>query len=93
VGTVREHVALQVEHRRRQNPDEDLGTSERLAIRELRKHLLWYTRGKRGGVFFRRDAARLQTGDDVARLLDEHFPAGGDAFLADPDAPREEAFE
>jgi len=93
VNTVREHVALQVEHRRRQSPEEDAETSERLAIRELRKHLLWYTRGKRGGVFFRRDAARLQTADDVARLLDQHFPAGGDAFLADPDAPRDEAFE
>jgi len=93
VATVREHVALQVEHRHRQAPDEDRDGSERQAIRELRKHLLWYTRGKRGGVSFRRDAARLQTADDVARLLDLHFPPGGDAFLADPDAPRDEDLE
>ena len=93
VTTVREHVALQIEHRRRQSPEEDAGVSEHLAIRELRKHLLWYTRGKRGGVFFRRDAPRLQTADDVVRLLDQHFPPGGDAFLPDPDAPGDEDLE
>jgi len=93
VAVVLEHVDLQVEHRRRQSPAEDAGEAERHAIRELRKHLLWYTRGKRGGVAFRREAARLQTRDDVARLLDAHFPPGGDAHLADPDAAREEDFE
>jgi nifR3 family TIM-barrel protein len=86
VATVLEHVALQVEHRLRQAPGEDADQGERHAIRELRKHLLWYTRGKRGGVFFRRDAARLETAGDVARLLDQHFPPGGVAFEADPDA-------
>jgi nifR3 family TIM-barrel protein len=90
VGTVLEHVALQVEHRQRQTPAEDPATSERHAIRELRKHLLWYTRGRRGGVSFRRDAARLETRADVASLLERHFPAGGDAFEADPAATRDE---
>jgi len=93
VATVREHVAMQVEHRRRQSPDEPADQAERSAIRELRKHLLWYTRGKRGGVLFRRDAARLQTADDVARLLDEHFPPGSPAFEADPDAAAGGDFE
>ena len=93
VATVREHVAMQVEHRRRQSPEEPADQAERSAIRELRKHLLWYTRGKRGGVLFRRDAARLQTADDVARLLDEHFPPGSPAFEADPDAAAGGDFE
>jgi len=86
VATVREHVAMQVDHRRRQSLEEPGDEAERSAIRELRKHLLWYTRGKRGGVLFRRDAARLQTAADVARLLEEHFPPGSPAFETDPDA-------
>ena len=52
--------------------------------RELRKHLLWYTRGRRGGIHFRRDADKLQTAADVARLIDQHFPPGGPGFEADP---------
>jgi tRNA-dihydrouridine synthase B len=90
VGTVLRHVELQIEHRRRQRGGETPEASERHAIRELRKHLLWYTRGRRGGVHFRRDASALQTGADVARLLDLHFPPGGAAFEVDPGAAREE---
>jgi tRNA-dihydrouridine synthase B len=90
VGTVLRHVRLQIEHRRRQRGDETPDESERHAIRELRKHLLWYTRGRRGGVHFRRDADRLLTGADVERLLDEHFPAGGAALEPDPGATPDE---
>lgn len=84
VGTVLEHVRLQVEHRARMAPGEPAEASERHAIRELRKHLLWYTRGRRGGVHFRRDAAALVTAADVAALLERHFPPGGAAFELDP---------
>jgi nifR3 family TIM-barrel protein len=87
------HVRLQVEHRRRQRPDEDAGESERAAIRELRKHLLWYTRGRRGGVLFRRAADRLVTAADVERVLLEHFPPGSAAFEEDPAASRAEVGE
>lgn len=87
------HVALQIEHRRRQRPAEAPDEAERVAIRELRKHLLWYTRGRRGGVHFRRDADRLRTAADVAHLLDEHFPPGTAAFEADPDAAGAEESE
>jgi nifR3 family TIM-barrel protein len=85
VATVLEHVALQVAHRARtaragDGPDE----IERSAIRELRRHLLWYTRGRRGGVHFRRDADRLVTGADVAELLERHFPPEGGGFDLDP---------
>jgi tRNA-dihydrouridine synthase len=93
VGTVLRHVELQVAHRRRQRAGETPDASERQAIRELRKHLLWYTRGRRGGVHFRRDAGQLQTAADVARLLELHFPAGGAAFEVDPSAAREEVAE
>ncbi len=89
------HVQLQIEHRRRQqrgreSPDE----AERLAVRELRKHLLWYTRGRRGGVRFRREAGALETAEDVRSLIDRHFPEGGASFERDPTSPEaSEAYE
>src|SRR5512136_1421628 len=52
VATVLRHVRLQVEHRSRRGGD----AGEASAVRGLRKHLLWYTRGLRGGVHFRREA-------------------------------------
>jgi tRNA-dihydrouridine synthase B len=51
--------------------------AELAAIRELRKHLLWYTRGRRGGLSFRRLAPELHTEDDVRRALDRFFPEDG----------------
>jgi tRNA-dihydrouridine synthase B len=87
VEVVLAHVRLQIEHRRRQRRDGSEAEAERHAVRELRKHVLWYTRGRRGGAAFRRDADRMETADDVARLLDEHFPAGPDGapgFEHDP---------
>jgi nifR3 family TIM-barrel protein len=80
------HVRLQIEHRRRQRRDESDLDVERHAVRELRKHILWYTRGRRGGAHFRRDADRLETAADVARLIDLHFPAGTEGFELDPSA-------
>ena len=90
VGTVLRHVRLQIEHRQRQRPAEPIDAAERQAIRELRKHLLWYTRGRRGGVHFRRDADRLKTAADVADLVELHFPPGGTSFELDPAFRREE---
>jgi nifR3 family TIM-barrel protein len=74
------HVDLQIAHRRRQRPDEGGLEVERHAVSELRKHILWYTRGRRGGAHFRREADRLETAADVARLIDLHFPAGAESF-------------
>jgi len=83
--TVLEHVRLQIEHRGRSaRPGETPLEIEAAAIRELRKHLLWYTRGRRGGVHFRRDADKLRTESDVAALLEHHFPSGGESFDLDP---------
>jgi nifR3 family TIM-barrel protein len=93
VATVLRHVELQISHRQRQRGGETPDASERHAVRELRKHLLWYTRGRRGGAHFRRDADRLETAADVAQLLDQHFPRGGAAFDPDPEAARPEGGE
>jgi tRNA-dihydrouridine synthase B len=57
--------------------DLDGRAAELAAIRELRKHLLWYTRGRRGGLAFRRVAAELHTEEDVKRALDRFFPEDG----------------
>jgi nifR3 family TIM-barrel protein len=89
VQVVLRHVTLQIEHRRRQAPDDNPAAVEERALRELRKHLLWYTRGRRGGVRFRRDADGLRTAADVRRLVDLHFPPSGDGFTVDPAAARE----
>ena len=51
--------------------------AEKAAVRELRKHLLWYTRGRRGGVTFRKLAPTLHTVADVRAALDRVFPADG----------------
>jgi tRNA-dihydrouridine synthase len=84
VEVVMRHVELQIEHRQRQDPTAAPGEVEERALRELRKHLLWYTRGRRGGVRFRRDADALRTAADVRRLVEQHFPADGDGFALDP---------
>ena len=55
----------------------DENAAELAAIRELRKHLLWYTRGRRGGLAFRRIAPDLHTEEDVRRALDRYFPEDG----------------
>lgn len=78
------HLGLQIQHARRLRPAQDPEACERAAVRELRSHLLWYTRGRRGGVHFRRDSAELLTAADVALALERHFPRGGPGFEPDP---------
>src|SRR5438132_14004775 len=55
----------------------DQRQAELAAVRELRKHLLWYTRGRRGGVAFRKLAASLHTVADVEAALDRLLPPAG----------------
>jgi nifR3 family TIM-barrel protein len=51
--------------------------AELAAVRELRKHLLWYTRGRRGGLAFRKLAPSLHTAADIRAALDRFFPEDG----------------
>jgi nifR3 family TIM-barrel protein len=90
VDVVMRHVELQVEHRARQHAGEDPAAAEGHAVRELRKHLLWYTRGLKGGVHFRRDATSASTARGVRELLDRHFPPGA-PFEFDPSLAAREA--
>src|SRR5512137_1333045 len=80
VATVMRHVRLQVEHRARRDAEDG---GEAPAVRGLRKHLLWYTRGLRGGVHCRREAVAADRVETVERLLDRHFPPGA-TFEFDP---------
>ncbi len=63
---------------------------ELAAVRELRKHLLWYTRGRRGGLAFRKLAPTLHTVQDIRDALDRVFPEDGSvpAEVAAEPAPR-----
>jgi tRNA-dihydrouridine synthase B len=90
LATVMRHVELQVEHRARQRDGEDPAASEGHAVRELRKHLLWYTRGLTGGVHFRRDATAVATAAGVEALLARHFPPDA-PFAFDPSLAASEA--
>ncbi len=69
--------------------------AERAAVRELRKHLLWYTRGRRGGVTFRKLAPTLHTVADVQAALDRVFPEDGSVpgEVRDEPAPQAVSFE
>jgi tRNA-dihydrouridine synthase B len=89
-ATVTHHVHLQIEHRVRQRDGEDPASSEGHAVRELRKHLLWYTRGLKGGVHFRRDATAVATASQVEEMLERHFPPGA-PFQFDPSLAAREA--
>jgi nifR3 family TIM-barrel protein len=84
VDLVLRHVSLQIAHRLRQPRRGAALEAEEAAVREMRTHLVWYTRGRRGGVAFRREVAGLRTAADVAAALERHFPAGEGGFEVDP---------
>jgi tRNA-dihydrouridine synthase B len=46
---------------------------EDLGVREMRKHLCWYTKGLPGGAEFREKVNHLPTVDDVAKTIRDYF--------------------
>jgi tRNA-dihydrouridine synthase B len=46
---------------------------ENVGVREMRKHLCWYTKGLPGGGEFRERANHLTSADDVVRAIREYF--------------------
>ena len=50
--------------------------SEKLAMREARKHALWYLRGKPGAAAFRARSATLETYADAEALVKEYLSRG-----------------
>jgi nifR3 family TIM-barrel protein len=72
--TLVSHYDMQIEH-----------FGERRAVREMRKHLAWYTKGLPDGGDFRNTINRLETADEVratiARFFDRVESIHGDAPL------------
>jgi nifR3 family TIM-barrel protein len=52
------------------------GEGERVAVREMRKHLAWYARGVPGAAAFRGTVNSLTTRDDMIRAIDSFFMPG-----------------
>lgn len=58
------------------------------AVRQFRKHLLWYAHGLRGASSFRAAAVRLERLDEVLEAIDAFFAGEGaerDAAAAEPE--------
>jgi len=60
--TVRRHLALATDH-----------YGEKIGPRDFRKHLLWYTKGLRGGAQFRETAGRISDRAAAEEALREYF--------------------
>lgn len=71
--TVETHYDLQVEH-----------FGERRAVREMRKHLAWYTRGLPDGAAFRDTINRLESADAVREAVARYFDRIEARFGAQP---------
>jgi tRNA-dihydrouridine synthase B len=46
---------------------------EHIGVREMRKHLCWYTKGLKGGAEFRTIVNHLTTASDVKRVIEDYF--------------------
>jgi tRNA-dihydrouridine synthase B len=66
--TIRRHLALSVDF-----------YGELIGTRDFRKHLLWYTKGLRGGAQFRQAAGSISDLDTAMSVLGDYFRS-----LADP---------
>ena len=51
--------------------------TERIAMKEMRKHAAWYTKGLRGSAALRRQAGELSTYDDLRRFTQNVYDAVG----------------
>ncbi|HJC38002.1 MAG TPA: tRNA dihydrouridine synthase DusB [Candidatus Mediterraneibacter faecigallinarum] len=57
------HARMQLEYK-----------GEYLGIREMRKHVAWYTKGLPGASTLRNEINKVETYDELERLLDEKLP-------------------
>ena len=59
---------------------------EKVGTRDFRKHLLWYTKGLRGGAQFRQAAGRISDRDSAWKALQDYFQhiEGPSAAFSDP---------
>ncbi len=69
--TVEQRLAEMLRHIRMVLADSE--KSEALAMREVRKHTLWYLRGRPGAAAFRAACCNLQSYADAERLVQEYL--------------------
>jgi tRNA-dihydrouridine synthase B len=79
-----EHLAFFVEGRPERPkdgrpPGSGVDAREIHALRQFRKHLLWYAHGLHGAAAFRSHAARLEDREEVLGAIDAFFGAAGSA--------------
>jgi tRNA-dihydrouridine synthase B len=56
----------------------------KVGVREMRKHLCWYTKGLPGGAEFRQKVNHLESVEDVKRSIREHFANHPKSIVANP---------
>ncbi len=65
---------------------------ESIGVREMRKHLCWYTKGLSGGAEFRERINRLDDAEDVTREIGAFFESlEWSPLLQEPEAPSNNA--
>jgi tRNA-dihydrouridine synthase B len=57
---------------------------ENVGVREMRKHLCWYTKGLQGGAEFRQKVNHLEKVEDVVRSIREFFANHAKSVVANP---------
>ncbi len=62
VEIIRRHLAMAVDY-----------DGEKVGTRDFRKHLLWYTKGLRGGAQFRAAAGKITDPASVGEILQDYF--------------------
>jgi len=68
--TLQERRTMMLKHARMQIQCK----GEALGIREMRKHISWYTKGLRGSAALRREINQVSTYDELEHLLDAAIP-------------------
>jgi tRNA-dihydrouridine synthase B len=61
---IRRHLEMEINH-----------SGESLGLRNFRKHLLWYTKGMRGGSLFREVVGRIHDKNDILDAVQRFFHA------------------
>lgn len=76
--TLEERQAVMLRHLR----DMACLVGEDVGVREMRKHLCWYTKGLHGGADFRTRINHLVRVDDTKRAIEDFFAALGESAMA-----------
>ena len=62
LSVIKKHIELAVNEK-----------GEDIAIKELRKHIAWYTKNLKNSSDFRNSINRIESKDELLNILDEYF--------------------